>query len=186
MPNRKIITITGASGTGKSTLAGELIKNSELFQFLTSTTTRPARETDHPREYEHVTPNQFSWLALGDEFAWHQEFAGEWYGTKSAYLAVAQSAAYTSLMILIPERVKTLREHVSPDLIISFYIVSPPESATQRSRLEQRGDTAQRIEQRLREREWDAEAASSGIPYLFITNNGTIEEAVEQIRKYLK
>ncbi|MBI2125504.1 hypothetical protein HYU08_03035 [Candidatus Woesearchaeota archaeon] len=180
MGKQKIVTFTGASGAGKDTLARSL-----GFPYIISTTTRPPRATDCPGEYEHVSHNQFSWLALCDEFAWHQEFAGEWYGTKLEYLTAAQIAKHPSVMILIPERVKTLREVVPTDLITSFYIVSPDVAAL-RDRLEKRGDRPEKIEQRLREREWDEEAKLSDIPYIFIHNTGTIDEAVERVKRYLK
>lgn len=176
----KIITFTGASGAGKDTIARSL-----GFPYVTSTTTRPQRSTDCPREYEQVSHEEFDRLIKRDAFAWWQPFADEFYGTKVEYLKVAQEALYTSVMILIPERVRDLREFVPANSITSFYILSP-DSAELRARLEKRGDPAEKIERRLHERSWDEQAGKSGIPYAFITNNGTIEEAVEQVRAYLK
>ena len=176
----KIITFTGASGTGKDTIARSL-----GFPYITSTTTRPLREDDRPGEYELVSHEDFNRLINRNAFAWWQPFADELYGTKVDYLKAAPEAPYTSVMILIPERVRDLREFVPVDLITSFYILSP-DSAELRARLEKRGDRAEKIERRLQERSWDEQAMRSDIPYVFITNNGTIDEAVEQVKGYLK
>jgi len=178
--SKKIITLTGASGAGKDTIARAL-----GFPYIISTTTRPPRGDDCPGEYEYISSEEFNSLINLKAFAWWHPFAGEFYGTKVEYLKAAQEAPYTSVMILIPERVRDLCKIVPADLVASFYIFSP-DLAVQRTRLEQRGDSPEKIEQRLHERSWDAEAEKSGIPYVFITNNGTIDEAVEQVRKYLK
>ena len=176
----KIITFTGAMGAGKDTIARLL-----GFPYVTSTTTRPPRTTDRPGEYEQISRDEFDRLEDAGTFAWSQPIAEHLYGTKLEYLKAAQEVLHPSIMILVPERVRTLREFVPAELITSFYIVSP-DLAVQRTRLEQRGDHPDKIEQRLPERNWDAEARQSNLPYIFITNNGTIDEAVEQVKRYLK
>ncbi len=53
--------------------------------------------------------------------------------------------------------------------------------------MQQRGDKQDTIERRLKESgSWDKQAKRSEIPYIFISNNGTIEEAVNLINNYLK
>ena len=69
--------------------------------------------------------------------------------------------------------------------MLPFYIRSPPEQLL-RARLEKRGETSETIERRMKEsRNWGGQAERSDIPYVFITNNGTIDEMAEQVRKCL-
>lgn len=177
----KIVTFTGASGTGKSTLARAL-----GFPFVLSTTTRASRPSDNPGEYEYVPQNYFEEMKRCKGFIWSIPFGSSWYGTKHQPVNHALMSQNYSLMILVPEVIPKLLVYAGTDAILPFYIRSLPEEVL-RVRLEKRGDPADSIERRLKEsKDWDAEAESSWIPYVFITNNGTIEGAVEQVRRYLK
>ena len=178
---KKILTFTGASGTGKSTLAKAL-----GFPLVLSTTTRASRPSDHPGEYEYVTKDYFYEMKRCKGFIWSIPFGGSEYGTKHQPVNCALMSQNYSLMILVPEVVPKLLLHAGTDVVLPFYIRSQPEEVL-RSRLEKRGDAPESIERRLQEsKTWDEEVERSTIPYLFITNNGTIEEAVERVREYLK
>jgi guanylate kinase len=182
----KILTFTGASGVGKTTLVEQLLQDSNQYKLVTSTSTRTPRSSDLPGEYEPLSKEEFVWLKSWNAFAWHQEFSGILYGTKHEYLEAAVQASHTSVMILIPERVQTLRELVNPELITSFYLRGPSEEEL-RSRMQKRNDTPATIERRLQEcRAWDVEAQRSTIPYIFINTSGTEQETIEQVRSYLK
>ena len=77
-------------------------------------------------------------------------------------------------------------DYAGKEKVLPFYIRSPDE-AVLRSRLEKRGEREDSIERRLKEsKDWDVQADESGIPYFYITNNGTLEEAVGQVKKYLQ
>lgn len=178
---KKILSFTGSSGTGKSTLAKAL-----GFPFVLSTTTRASRPSDNPGEYEYVTNDYFDEMKRCKGFIWSIPFGGSWYGTKYQPVNHALMSQDYSLMILVPEVVPKLLHYAGTDAVLPFYIRSPLEEVL-RSRLEKRGESSETIERRLQEsKRWDSETESSEIPYVFITNNGTIEGAVEQVRKYLK
>lgn len=182
----KFLTFTGASGVGKTTLVKELLKDPQ-FLLVTSITTRNSRPSDLPEEYEYVTDAEFDWLKCWDAFVWNFPYCENQYGTKHESVNEAVRSSQTPVMILVPHAVKELRNYLQNKeaAIQSFYIRSP-EPAVLRSRLEQRGEMQSTIEQRLEKNKgWDELAEKSGIPYVYITNNGTIEEAIEQVKKYL-
>ncbi len=58
MPSYKLISFTGVSGSGKSTIVRKLLED-PAFHIVTSTTTRPPRESDIHGEYEYVSPAEF-------------------------------------------------------------------------------------------------------------------------------
>ncbi|MDO8510762.1 MAG: hypothetical protein Q7S55_01205 [Nanoarchaeota archaeon] len=177
----KIITFTGVSGAGKSTIA-----KSVGFPFVPSTTTREPRPSDLPGEYEYLEHGDFDHDKAWDAFLWVNEYDGNSYGTKSEMVDTALTNPGTYTMILVPRVLPLLLKYAGTDKVLPFYILSPPEEIL-RSRMEQRGNTPDSIERRLKEtKNWDEQAGKAAIPYFFITNDGTIDEAVEQVKKYLK
>ncbi len=178
---KKILTFTGASGIGKSTIAKAL-----GFPFVLSTTTRAPRPSDNSREYEYVTKDYFDEMKRCKGFIWSIPFGNFWYGTKHQPVNHALMSQNYSLMILVPEVVPKLLLYAGTHSVLPFYIRSPPEEVL-RSRLEKRGESSETIERRLQEsKRWDEEAERSGIFYVFITNNEAIGGAVKQISGYLK
>lgn len=192
----KILTFTGASGSGKSSIAKSL-----GFPLVLSTTTRVPRPSDLPGEYEHLDSNyfeskyfesksfcskSFDSVEARNDFLWIKEYGGNYYSTRYDSINRALSRPENFIMILVPEVLPLLLDYAGKEKVLPFYIRSPDE-AVLRSRLEARGEQEDSIERRLKgSRDWDLQAEESGIPYIFITNNGTIEEAAEQVRKYLK
>ena len=84
MNKGKLIVISAPSGTGKSTIINELMKNEELkLEFSISATTRPPRgEEKDGVNYYFLTVDDFRQRIERDEFAEYQEvYEGRLYGT---------------------------------------------------------------------------------------------------------
>src|SRR5258708_40128250 len=106
----KIVTITGASGSGKTSVARELLKIIPSAKLVLSITTRPPRESDLPDEYRTNVPlAEFEKRSQNNEFLWEVEAHGNRYGTLRASVNEALANPYPSLMILIPNVLATLR-----------------------------------------------------------------------------
>jgi ribose 1,5-bisphosphokinase PhnN len=83
-------------------------------------------------------------------------------------------------MLLTPDAVPTLLEY-APGEVLPFFII-PPTDEVLRARLLKRGETPEAIERRIADCiKWYVEAVVSGLPYLYITNSGEVEEAVGEI-----
>lgn len=179
----KIVTFTGVSGSGKSTIVNELLKDHQNFRLVTSTTTRPPRDSDLPGEYGYWTPQQMEKGA--SLFIWKTEYAGNSYGTRYRVLNDACELPQTSLMILVPGVLPVLLAYL-PKQVLPFYVRAPDEDLL-RLRLLRRGDDPESIERRLQTiPAWEAQASEGKIPYRMITNDGDINEAVQQVRKELE
>ncbi|MEK6905086.1 MAG: hypothetical protein AABX24_01670 [Nanoarchaeota archaeon] len=182
----KILTFTGASGSGKSSIAKSL-----GFSLVLSTTTRAPRPSDLPGEYEYIDSKYFDSKSFDsvearNDFLWIKEYGGNYYSTRYDSINLALSRPENFIMIIVPEVLPMLLDYAGKEKVLPFYIRSPDE-AVLRSRLETRGELEDSIERRLKgSRDWDLQAEGSGIHYIFITNNGAIEEAVGQVRKYLR
>lgn len=91
-----------------------------------------------------------------------------------------------SVMILVPETVPLLRGYTGDNAVLSFYVQSPA-AAILRQRMEQRGDSEANIAQRLSKDDvWESVARSSGIPYIYVRNDGKLEETVKSVKQYLR
>ena len=121
-----------------------------------------------------------------NDFLWIKGYGGNYYSTRYDSINRALNSPENFIMILVPEVLPLLLDYAGKEKVLPFYIRSPDE-AVLRSRLEKRGEREDSIERRLKEsRDWDVQADESGIPYFYITNNGTLEEAVGQVKKYLQ
>lgn len=180
MPIASIITLTGASGVGKTTIVNEFLKRVPAAKFIGTPNTRERRETDRPEDSYGVSEEEFEEGKRKGEFLWAVKVHEHWKGMPKSAVDDALLRPSPSLIILVPEVVPILRAY-TPDRVFSFFILSPSEEIL-KERLVKRGDSLQDIEQRIMEcRRWDAEAKASHLPYIFITNEGLVEDTVQQI-----
>lgn len=177
-----IITITGASGVGKTTIVKRFLAARPGAKLITSFTTRSLRPSDLPDEYEYNVPAE-EFEKRHDEFLWVVRAHGNLYGTSKKSVLEAfgpSSPADLWLMILTPEAIPLLREY----RIAHFYVLSPSDKELKK-RLSARGDDESAVQKRVDDcKEWNRAALQSDIPYIFLSNNEPtvgIEEAVSQM-----
>jgi|SRR3989344_3584092 len=183
----RILTLSGVSGSGKTTLAGMFIERMPNAAMVTSYTTRKARTNDVPGEYNYVSSGTYDAMALGGEFLWTATHGSIRHGTKAIDIDVALGKPEGfSIMILVPNIMQALREYLNArgalQAHVPVYLFCPSENLIRR-RLEHRGDTRESVKKRIQsERGWDGEAGVSGVPYMYIRNDGPIEAAYKQVR----
>src|SRR3989344_3629192 len=118
----KIITFTGVSGAGKTTIAKSL-----GFPLILSTTTREPRPSDLAGEYEYLEQDDFDYEKAWGSFLWAKEYGGNHYGTKSEIVDKALASPVTHTMILVPEVLPLLLNYSGKSNVISFYILGTPD-----------------------------------------------------------
>mgnify|MGYP001559264842 FL=1 len=184
-----ILTLTGASGAGKTTIAGELLKKLPIYARMVpsyTTSTRKPRPTDLPGEYKYVSKFRFWFLKKIGAFLWTVYPHGNSYGTTKRWVSRAlkdDSTVY--VMLLFSDAIKKLNgfaEEVGySNQVFSFFILSPAQEIL-RERLKSRGDEEGEIEKRIADCiKWDSEAKISDISYEFVENNSTIESVTEKV-----
>ncbi len=170
-----IVTLSGASGAGKSTI-GEWLRQrfGVSLKPVVSYTTREPRDADPSGEYAYVSSEEFERMKANKEFLWSVFVHGIHFGTTlRSFEETKREPDAIFLMILEPDSVGTLHIHAKRMglKIVPFYIL-PPSISELRRRLEKRGDTAGVIEKRIDDcLKWDAQALTSGIPYTFVRND---------------
>lgn len=178
-----ILTLTGASAAGKTTIANQLLSNFKNTKMVVSITTREPRDSDLPGEYQYVDQKEFD--GLKERFIWWVSKFGNGYGTKKESIELVKVDPDTIfIMLLVPETVEMLKAEAKRlgIKVVSLYILSPNEEVL-RERLKRRGDSDDQIEKRIYDcREWDSRARKTeGLYEGFINNSGTIEEAIYSV-----
>ncbi len=185
MENYKIISLTGPSGAGKTTIAQALFRQYPQLVMIPSLTSRQRRESDLPGDFVYVSREEFSKRKEAGELLWDVEAHGTLYGTAKAAIDEALARRHPSLIILVPEIVKFLFDRY-PDRYLPIFIEPPPEEIL-RARLVLRGESEETINRRLSDcRDWSAQAHASSLPYRFVHNHGPIEETVQEIAHILR
>lgn len=137
-----IFIVSGPGGVGKGTIVKQLIKHDPSIFLSRSWTTRARRQNEDLDAYEFVSVPQFQQkVDIGGFLEW-VEFLGNFYGTP-----VPHPPEGLDLLLEIElegaQKVKILH----PDSVL--ILVVPPSIEVQRQRLHKRGESEQRIEERI-------------------------------------
>lgn len=186
-----ILTISGASGAGKTTIARALLEHLNNAKFLHSYTTRSPRHTDIPGEFTYLNRETFESMRQTDEFIWAADFGETSMGTRKNHLEDAlRDRNKLWITILIPDVLPRLyafaKQIGKQDAVQSIYIKSESDEIL-RSRMMKRGDSESQIEERLSLcRRFDDEATFIKIPFVWIRNDKTVQDAVGQVERAIK
>ena len=181
-----ILTLTGASGAGKTTIAERLIATLPDAHFLTSYTTRAVRPSDLPGEYVYLSDDTFDAMETRGDFLWTARVADTRHGTTKSSLQMAlDDNASISIMILVPEVMTKLYEFADAlgrRASVRSILVCTPSEQLLRARMRDRGDEDAKIDARIAATlDYEANACATGIGFIEITNEGDVDEAVRAI-----
>lgn len=183
-PETKIISFTGPSGSGKGTIVEALRERYPELDLVISCTTRPRMPRDLPGEYAYLSLEDFNDYRDQNAFQWTAAAHGYLYGTLCRSLQDAVGRRWPSAIFMTPQALPHLLSF-SHDRVKPFFILPPPEEIL-RERLHLRGDGAEEIEKRINEcRDWENVARASKLPYTYVDNSGTVDEAVQAVVRAL-
>ncbi len=184
MDKGKIIIISAPSGTGKSTIINELMKDENLhLRFSVSATNRSPRagETDGIN-YHFLSSEQFHQAIADNAFVEYEEvYPGRFYGTlKSEVSRILDNGYNLILDIDVKGGVNVKKQY--PDALALF--IMPPSIETLQQRLTDRGtDDADTIAQRISKAEFELSFAPH---YDVSIVNDVLNKAVEETRTIIK
>jgi guanylate kinase len=175
-----ILSITGPSGVGKTTLLHNLLRGLPHAKPLTSVTTRTPRPTDEPGEYEYIDAEEFERIKNSGEFLWEARTTNNRYGTRKTSVDAALASDDQYIPILVLSAAKTLHEYARRNDAadrVRFIYIEIEDEAELRRRFKERGDAPEEVEARILEcRTWGDEARRLDIPFVYLSGSLSREE----------
>jgi guanylate kinase len=176
-----IFIIYAPSGTGKTTLVREVIRQLPGLQFSVSFTTRlPRPDEKEGEDYHFVSHSVFQKMVEKKEFLEWAEVLGNRYGTPRPDLKKIEREGVDLILDIDTQGAKKVtKEIVQPVLI---YLL-PPSLKELKERLIKRGvDSLERIKFRLSNARRDMEEAYG---YHYVIINDSIEDALEKLKSII-
>ena len=184
MQKGKLIVISAPSGTGKSTIIGELMKDDALkLEFSISATTRPPRgKEQNGVEYYFLSLDDFRQRISRDEFAeYHEVYEGRYYGTlKSEIKRITSKGRNVVLDLDVLGGIDVKKIYGKKALAL---FIQPPSIETLRQRLLSRGtDSLEDINNRVDRAVYELSFADK---YDCCVVNDVLDDAVAQAREII-
>lgn len=172
------VVLAAPSGTGKTTIAHELVNGWDHFVFSVSATTRPARKGEREgRDYHFVSRERFQAMIDDDELVEWAEVHGHRYGTPRKNLEDAAERGDHVVLDIDVQGARQIREKVSEAVLI---FVFPPSARALFKRLKGRDTEASvEVERRIRNAREELEHARD---FDYVVVNDDLKDAVSRIR----
>ena len=184
-----ILIIAGPSAVGKTTIAWEMLKNDDRFEFVRSATTREVRGDSYSSEYIYITREEFEELIRTGGVLEYTEYAGAYYGTPRSEITRIHAAGKIPLLILDVVGVHSLME--KDDLsVCGIYVYD--DIKVMQGRIFERylgngedPDGRRRYEDRKRQNEEDYRNLPNLIDdfYALVKNEDTPKEGAKRVAK---
>ncbi len=176
-----LFVVSGASGTGKTTLCREMVKIFPDLRFSISHTTRPRRPGDEEgRDYYFVSPEDFQRMIDGGDFVEWAEIYGHRYGTSRGML---ENARVDGMDLILDIDVQGAAQLKKKDLRGIFIFLFPPSMAELKRRLmERRTEGKEALSERLKKARDEIAQARW---YDYLITNDHLETAKQQLRSII-
>ncbi|HYB19435.1 MAG TPA: guanylate kinase [Thermodesulfobacteriota bacterium] len=173
-----LFVVSGASGTGKTTLCRAMLKIYPNLRFSVSHTTRPRRPRDeNGRDYYFVSAEEFQRMVDQGDFAEWAEIYGRRYGTSKKMLEKARAEGQDLILDIDSQGARQLRQQGLPGV---FVFVLPPSLTELKQRLMKRKtEEKEALEERLKKAR-DEIVEARWYDYLILNNE--LERAQEQLQ----
>lgn len=135
-----LITLTGTSGSGKSTIAKKLERKHNLVSVKSYTTRKP-------RENDPDDLNTHTFITFDDVEQYRDEIVASCTFNNNFYFTTKSQLQGCQIYVIDGCGLKQLKENYHDKEIVSIYLDVPPEIVAQR--MERRGDSNEAIMQRL-------------------------------------
>ena len=176
-----IFIISAPSGTGKTTLVKEVIKQMPGLQFSVSFTTRLPRPNEKEGEdYHFVSHSVFQKMVEGNEFLEWAEVLKNRYGTPRPDLKQLEAEGVDLILDIDTQGAKKVIKEIEQPILI--YLL-PPSLKVLRERLMNRGvDSLEMVKFRLSNARRDMDEAHG---YHYVIVNHRIEDAMETLKSII-
>lgn len=180
----KLIAVSAPSGTGKTTIISEIIKQENLnLMFSISATSRQPRNYEiNGQHYYFISAEEFKQKIKNNEFVeWQEVYKNQFYGTLKNEIERILKINKNIIFDIDIMGALNIKKHYPNNTITIF--VSPPTLQDLRIRLENRAsETPESISKRLQRAEWEISFAPK---FDFNIINDNLNEAIEQTKQII-
>jgi len=184
-----ILTLTGASMSGKTELSKKLMKDETRFTRIVSHTTRRPRPTDAPGEYVYLSEKEFGEMLACGEFLWPRvvTLRGYSYQTARASLETILNPKNPKIGIMIlADVLKILSDYAGPERkIFHVFLVRPREKIMETILALPEAEKAAALARINDGRDWETEMRSFGVKYTTLVNDRRIIDLIPPIYNLL-
>lgn len=167
-----VVVISGPGGVGKSTVVNRLVEKYPELWLSRSWTTREQRPGEDDDAYVFVSKEEFETHIKNDGFLEYTTFLDYYYGTPHPPLVNDND-------IVLEIEVHGARQVISKNIDAVLIFLEAPSKEEQKKRLHVRGDSQQKIQDRLEKSAEEADAGRELGAHLLV--NDDIEVTVEKI-----
>ena len=180
MSKGKLVVISGASGVGKGTVLGIMMKKRKDLSFSVSATTRSPRPNEVDGvHYYFVTKERFEEMIAAGDMLEYSAHAANYYGTPRAQ-AEEKMRSGSVLLDIEPNGAGQVKK-AAPDALLVF--IMPPSMEELERRLRGRGDTPEdQIAMRMERAVWEMEQR---VWYDHVVVNDDAERCADEILKII-
>lgn len=146
--HKKLIIITGAAGTGKTTVSRYLSQHYSICRVLTHTTRPPRQGEQDGKDYYFETQDSF----FKNHFVEYVRYAGYLYGSSKEGLTRAFETCDLACLVLDTKGAETYLKQF-PGLVSVLFLTVLDTSQLQ-IRMQARGDNTLALQQRLESKEY--------------------------------
>jgi guanylate kinase len=178
-----MLVLSSPSGTGKTTIARQVLSLENELELSISTTTRPQRESEKEgKDYHFVDEKTFSQMVERKEFLEYAEVYGHHYGSPKAFVEDYLSKGVDVLFDIDWQGTQQLKEMAMSDLVSVFLL--PPTFQDLEKRLIKRGeDSKETVLSRMKKAN---DEISHWAEYDYIVINQDLSESVNAVRSILQ
>jgi len=184
-----LVILAAPSGTGKSTICRELIKNNKNWNFSVSVTTRNPRDGEiDGKDYKFISNSEFEhFVKFGDFIEW-EIVHGNKYGTLWSAVDDALDNKKVMILDIDVKGAMSIKEEYADQTVLIF--IEPPglnineQKETLNERLVKRGNEQElAIKHRLKRFETEMEFKEK-FDYHFINEN--LNKTIDKVEKLIK
>ena len=172
-----LFIISAPSGTGKTTICRYLLgKFSNLKLSISATTREPRKKEENGVDYFFITKEQFEKKITDKQFLEYAKVFNNYYGTPINFVKEQLQQQKNVLFDIDWQGTRKIKEKNEFNITTLFLV--PPSIDILRSRLEKRGDSKEKIEERIGGFKNDAEKADE---YDYVIINDDLNRACFEI-----